>query len=268
MTTKRSAPTARSKADEPRLPADPTSAGPLPARVGPPAKPASLLLVTGFASLVACLFVFGTIAEGIRDNEVFILDTLATPFLHGLANPVLDAVMTDASAVGSVAVIPIVFAGAIVVLASRRRVGAALFLTIASGGALLVNELMKLFFHRPRPQLAWSHVPPDYSFPSGHTMNSVAFYVALAVIVWSVQGRRWGAVALAGAIALCSLIGVSRIYLGFHYFTDVFGGALAGVAWVLVTLAAFRRGPLERFWDATQRTTHAAQRAVANRGRS
>jgi membrane-associated phospholipid phosphatase len=230
MTTKRSAPTARSKADEPRLPADPTSAGPLPARVGPPAKPASLLLVTGFASLVACLFVFGTIAEGIRDNEVFILDTLATPFLHGLANPVLDAVMTDASAVGSVAV--------------------------------------KLFFHRPRPQLAWSHVPPDYSFPSGHTMNSVAFYVALAVIVWSVQGRRWGAVALAGAIALCSLIGVSRIYLGFHYFTDVFGGALAGVAWVLVTLAAFRRGPLERFWDATQRTTHAAQRAVANRGRS
>lgn len=266
--TKRSSARKASAAGEPRLPADPTSSGPLPARVGPPAKPASLLLVVGFASLVACLFVFGTIAEGIRDHEVFLLDTLATPFLHGLANPTLDAVMTGASTVGSVTVIPILFAGAIVVLVARRRFGAALFLTIASGGALLVNELMKLFFHRPRPQLAWSHVPPDYSFPSGHTMNSVAFYIAIAVIVWSIAGRRWGAVALAAAIALCTLIGVSRIYLGFHYFTDVFGGALAGIAWVLVTEAAFRRGPLERFWDATQRTGRAAQRAVANRGRS
>jgi undecaprenyl-diphosphatase len=268
MTAKPTRQNEASKPAEPRLPADPTSSGPLPARVGARAKPASLLLVTGFAGLVACLFIFGTIAEGIRDNEVFVLDTLATPFLHGLANPTLDAVMAGASTVGSVAIIPILFAGAIVVLASRRRFGAALFLTIASGGALLVNELMKLFFHRPRPQLAWSHVPPDYSFPSGHTMNSVAFYLAIAVIVWSILGRRPGIVALVGAIALCTLIGVSRIYLGFHYFTDVFGGALAGVAWVLVTLAAFRRGPLERFWDATQRTTHAAQRAVAHRGRS
>ncbi len=84
-------------------------------------------------------------------------------------------------------------------------------------------------------------------------MNSVAFYVALAVIVWSVAGRRWGIAALIASIVLCTFVGISRIYLGYHYFTDVVGGALAGTAWVLITIAAFRRGPLERLWEMPHR---------------
>jgi undecaprenyl-diphosphatase len=255
------------KEPEPRLPADPDSEGPLPAKVGAPAKGASLLLVGGFGLLVACLLVFGTVAEGVRDNEVFLLDTLATPFLHAHANPVLDDVMNDATTIGSTAVIPALFVIAIVLLCIRRRFGAALFLAIASGGALLLNGLMKLFFHRPRPVLPWAQIPPDFSFPSGHTMNSVAFYLALAVIVWSILGRRWGIAATAGAIALCTLIGISRIYLGFHYFTDVVGGALAGIAWVLVTMAAFRTGPLERLWVMPERAREIG-RDVGRRART
>ncbi|HET9614588.1 MAG TPA: phosphatase PAP2 family protein [Candidatus Limnocylindrales bacterium] len=251
---------AKPKEPQPRLPADATSAGPLPARVGAPAKGASILLVAGFGILVACLFLFGTVAEGIRDGEVFLLDTIATPFLHGLANPALDQVMSDATTMGSTAVLPALFAVAMILLLARRRFGAALFLAVSSGGALLLNELMKLFFHRPRPQLPWAHVQPDYSFPSGHTMNSVAFYLAIAIIVWSIAGRRWGAITLAAAIVLCTTIGVSRIYLGFHYFTDVTGGALAGIAWVLVTLAAFRTRPLAALWDGPSAARHRASR--------
>src|SRR4051812_47369633 len=149
---------------EPRLPADPASEGALPAQVGAPAKRASLFLVGGFGLLVACLLLFGTVAEGIRDNEVFLLDTIATPVLHNLASPGLDAAMNDATTAGSIAVIPVLFAIAIVVLCLRRRFGAALFLAIACGGALLLNGMMKLFFQRPRPQLPWAHVLPDYSF--------------------------------------------------------------------------------------------------------
>jgi len=259
----------RSKTEkgEPRLPADPDSAGPLPAKVGAPAKRASILLVGGFALLVACLLVFGTLAEGVRENEVFLLDTLATPLLHSVASPLLDQVMNGATTLGSTAAIPALFAVAILLLCLARRFGAALFLAICSGGALLLNELLKLYFHRPRPQLAWAHIQPDYSFPSGHTMNSVAFYVALAVIVWSIAGRRWGIAALAGAIVLCTFVGISRIYLGFHYFTDVVGGALAGVSWVLVTMAAFRTGPLERLWDMPDRAK-ALGRTAARRARS
>src|SRR4051812_17821701 len=107
MATRTSNRTGREGNDsEPRLPADPQSSGPLPARVGSPAKRASILLVGGFGVLVACLLVFGTLAEGIRANEVFLLDTLATPFLHNLASPILDQVMNDATTAGSTAVIP------------------------------------------------------------------------------------------------------------------------------------------------------------------
>jgi undecaprenyl-diphosphatase len=258
---------AKTSPAEPRLPADPDSAGPLPARVGAPAKRASLLLVAGFGLLVACLLVFGMLAEGVRENEVFLLDTLATPLLHNIASPALDQVMNDATTLGSTAVIPALFAAAIVLLAVGRRFGAALFLAVCSGGALLLNELLKLYFHRPRPQLAWAHIQPDYSFPSGHTMNSIAFYVAIAVIVWSIAGRRWGIAALTGAIVLCTFVGISRIYLGYHYFTDVVGGVVAGVAWILVTMAAFRTRPLERLWDLPGRAARAGQDA-ARRARS
>src|SRR5450759_5114863 len=85
---------------------------------------------------------------------------------------------------------PPLFALAVAWLAWLHRPREALFLAIASGGSLVLNEMMKLFFQRPRPQLDWAQVLPDYSFPSGHTMNSLVFYVALAVVLWSVRGRR------------------------------------------------------------------------------
>ncbi len=237
---------------EPRLPVDRTSAGPLPVPVGPPAPAASILLFTGFFALIGCLVVLGTLAEGIRAQEIYTLDQIATPFLHAAASPPLDAVMNAATFAGSsVWLIPL-FALAIVVLVRIGRPGAATFLTVASGGSLLINAAMKLFFQRPRPQVPWAHVLPDYSFPSGHTMNSVAFYLGLAIIAWSISGRRRGTIALIAAIVLCTFVGVSRIYLGYHYFTDVLGGVLAGTSWLLITLAAFRSKPLARFWSGPQ----------------
>jgi len=212
-----------------------------------------LTIFTGFVGLAACLVVLGSIADGVRDQEVFALDTVVTPFLHALASPGLDALMNAATFAGSDLVIPPLFVIAIVVLLRLRRPGAALFLTVSSGGSLLLNGLLKLFFQRPRPQLPWAHVLPDYSFPSGHTMNSVAFYVALAVIVWSILCHRAGLTAAVLAIGLSIVIGISRIYLGFHYFTDVVGGFLAGVSWVLITMAAFRAPPLARLWRGADR---------------
>jgi undecaprenyl-diphosphatase len=236
------------KEPEPKLPVDPASAGPLPAGRGAPVKRASFTIFAGFFALIACLVLLGTIAEGLRTSETFTLDTLATPYLHSLASPALDAIMNAATFTGSsLALVPL-FVLAVIVLVRIGRPGGALFLTVASGGSLLINFSMKLLFQRPRPSVPWAVPPLDYSFPSGHTMNSVAFYVAIAIIVWSVRGRRAGAVVLVMAAALSLLVGISRIYLGYHYFTDVLGGILAGVSWLLIVLAAFRSRPLERYW--------------------
>src|SRR4029077_20950709 len=101
-------------------------------------------------------------------------------------------------------------------------------------------------------------VLPDYSFPSGHTMNAFVFYTALALLLWSVFGRRVGPAALAIAVALALGVGVSRIYLGYHYFTDVVGGLLAGIVWLLIVGAAVRARP--KWWSWGLSDASASQR--------
>ena len=221
----------------------------------PLSQKGTLTLVVGLAGLIASLVVLGSIAEGVRDQEVFALDTWATPFLHGIATPALDSLMNGLTTMGSSLVIVPTFVLVVAALLATRRHGAALFLTLASGGALALNASMKLFFERPRPHLAWANVLPDYSFPSGHTMNGVVFYIALALIVWSLAGRRLGLLAMATATALAIGIGVSRIYLGYHYLTDVVGGLLAGTAWLLVLGAGFRARP--KLWPWHDPSAHA-----------
>lgn len=209
---------------------------------------ATATVVIGLAGLIASLVVLGSIAVGVRTQEVFALDTWATPFLHGIASPGLDLVMNALTTIGSSLVLAPIFAVAVAVLLWKRRYGAALFLSVASGGALVLNGTMKLFFQRPRPQLDYAAVLPDYSFPSGHTMNAVVFYIALALIMWTVLGRRVGLIGLALAIVIAIGVGVSRIYLGYHYLTDVGGGILAGIAWLLVVGVAFRARPAWWRW--------------------
>jgi undecaprenyl-diphosphatase len=137
----------------------------------------------------------------------------------------------------------------------RRR--ETIFVVVALAGSLIVNETMKLFFHRPRPVLAWAHVQPDYSFPSGHSMNSLVLGLALAIVVWRLAGVRPGVVAVAGAIVLSLLIGLSRIYLGYHYFTDVVAGFAAGILWVAIVVAVFRGGDV---WHGRRHPASRAQR--------
>lgn len=243
-------------------PPRPAPAGTVPR---PPPAPFSAVVVAGFIGLIAILGVVGSIAEGIREQEVFAMDAWATPFLHGIASPGLDAVMTGITTMGSIYVVLPVYLVATAALIIRRRYGAAGFLSVASGGALLIDFVMKLIFERPRPKLDYAAVLPDYSFPSGHSMNGVVFYVGLALIAWSIFGRRVGVAAVALAAVLALAIGTSRIYLGYHYFTDVVGGWLTGVAWLLIVVAAFRVRPNVWPW----RSARAAEQArVAEQARA
>jgi undecaprenyl-diphosphatase len=213
----------------------------------PPLSGATGTVAIGFVGLVAALVVLGSLADAIRDREVFALDTWATPFLHSIASPGLDWFMNTFTALGSsLVVVPVVLVVA-VGLAFRRRYGPALFLGVALTGAIAIDSTMKQVFDRPRPKLDYAAVLPDSSFPSGHSMNGVAVYVALAVVAWALLGRRAGVVALALALAIALGIGISRIYLGYHYLTDVVGGFLAGTIWLLVVGGAFRAWP--RLWQ-------------------
>jgi undecaprenyl-diphosphatase len=232
-------------------PAPPVPAAPAPREVGL----ATITVVSGFAVLVACLVVLGSIAEGIRAQEVFALDTWATPLLHGISSPGMDTFMNLMTDLGSILVLPVLFVLAEAWLLGTRRFRAGLFLLVAMIGSLVLQGTMKVFFARPRPQLPYAHVLPDYSFPSGHTMNAVIFYGGVALLLWSIYGRRAGWASVVVATVLTVGVGISRIYLGYHYLTDVVGGILAGLAWLVVVSVTFRARPTWQRWR-TAWTTH------------
>ncbi len=200
----------------------------------------SILLVIGLVGLVVCLLILALLARIVQRQEADALDAFATPFLHRMASPALDAVMNVASFVGSDGtIVPVaVVVGLVLFGAGRRR--ESLFLAAVLGGSLVANLGMKLFFHRPRPVLAWAHVLPDYSFPSGHSMDSLALGLALAIVVWRIRGAGWGVAAIAAAVLVSLWIGTSRIYLGYHYLTDVVGGFVAAILWVAIVVGVFR----------------------------
>lgn len=200
-----------------------------------PRSVAGVALLLGLSSAIA----FGVLGEEIQDREPVAVDTGASQFLHGFSSPPLDAVMQLASFVGSAYFVIPVLALVAILLLRRRRLAEAVFLSTAYAGSGALNFLLKLLFQRVRPSLPWSPGAPDYSFPSGHSMNSFVFYVGLAVVAWLVLGRRVGIAAVVGGLVIVLLVGVSRVYLGYHYVSDVLGGYAAGLLWLVIWSVAF-----------------------------
>jgi undecaprenyl-diphosphatase len=241
-------------------PPSPTQeAGPLAGTPSAPPKPeeirrASRLLVAGFLALLACAFLLAFLADAVRRSETFWLDTVGNTFMHRLASPAMDVVMNTASSIGLDIGLFVVAAVAGFVLVRRHRQREALFVAVVLAGSILLNTAMKLFFHRARPVLPWAVTPPDYSFPSGHSMNSMALGLAITLVVWRLAGPRWGAVSLVVALLVAGWIGLSRIYLGAHYPTDVLGGFATAALWVGIVVGVFRMSAgWRRRWFARPR---------------
>ena len=122
----------------------------------------------------------------------------------------------------------------------RQHRREALIVFLAVVGSTVLNQLLKLHFHRTRPESAL-FAQPGLSFPSGHAMIGSSLYAALAWLAWR-HGQRGTAVAF---ILWAALIGITRVYLHVHYATDVTAGFAAGVVWMLLLriLLRWRRRP-------------------------
>ena len=131
--------------------------------------------------------------------------------------------------------------GAVVAWALRRGARRlAFFLAITGVGAGVVNTSLKLVVGRARPEVDVPvHEAFGLSFPSGHAMFSTACYGALLVALLPLVPERRRAALRATTVALVLLIGFSRLTLGVHFLTDVVGGHVLGLAWLLASVAAF-----------------------------
>jgi undecaprenyl-diphosphatase len=155
----------------------------------------------------------------------------------------MGEVARDLTALGGVADLSLV-TGAVLgflLITGRSRSAALVFASVAGG--LVVSTLLKWAFHRPRPSLV-PHLAGTYtsSFPSGHSMLSAAAYLTLGALLARTTANRWlKTYFLAVASALTIVIGISRVFLGVHYPTDVLAGWCAGLAWALLCAAVARR---------------------------
>jgi undecaprenyl-diphosphatase len=123
----------------------------------------------------------------------------------------------------------------------KKAKSAAVMLTTTMVGAIILENALKFAFHRHRPEPFFDVGPETYSFPSGHALFSLCFYYTLADLLSERSRGRFGRAALwTGTAVLIAAIGLSRVYLGLHYPSDIAGGYLAG-AFLLAVIAFARR---------------------------
>lgn len=192
-----------------------------------------LLPLLLFVSLARDVVMFGALGY---DRSIMV-------WLHGHESPGMTTTMTAATELGGLVAVPIiaVLGAGLLWWRGRRRDAALLAATVI--GATLINTVLKAVFQRERPDF-WEHlvVENSYSFPSGHAMASMSLAAALVVIARPSRWR-WPAVVLGAVYVL--VVGLSRVYLGVHFPSDILAGWCVALLWatlvVMVLDGASRR---------------------------
>lgn len=199
-------------------------------------------LLGNLVLLIFAIGVFAEIADEVREGEhLAVEERIMHAFREGdpphpIGPPWLTDVARDVTALGSVAVLTSLVLLVAGFLAFSRRFAASLFVLVASAGGLGLNNALKALFDRERPDEAFRLIEVhSLSFPSGHAMLSATIYLTLAVLLTRlVERRREKSYILGTALLLSFFVGLSRVFLGVHYPTDVVAGWAAGVAWALI----------------------------------
>jgi len=156
--------------------------------------------------------------------------------------PWLEGAMRDITSLGSSSVLVLIVTAVIVYLLLIRKAGTALFVLAAVAGGQALSTLLKAEIDRPRPDLV-SHLVTEtsLSFPSGHAMVSAVTYLTLGSLAARfLPGRTTKMFVLSLAVLTTLLVGVSRVYLGVHWPSDVLAGWCAGFAWAMLCWLAAR----------------------------
>lgn len=197
-----------------------------------------LELIWGLLITTVSVGLFSVLRNGFSSGIISRFDTELFYFLYSLRTPVATAIMTLFSFMGVQLTIVLFLVVTLFLLRKNHKGDIIVFSTIVILGGV-VNVLLKDVIQRPRPTLSpLYNMYNDYSFPSAHAMNSLLFYATASYIVFHItRNRREGSIVTIISVLLVLMVGISRVYLGVHYPSDVLAGYLAGLAWFSAILS-------------------------------
>ena len=217
-----------------------------------------LHLTVGVIVILLAGWCFTELADEIAEGDLARLDEGAVAFVQSYANPAVTRAAHVISWLGSVAFLAVASVVAALVFLRKRWFDAILGLALTMLGGSVLNILLKQLFQRQRPVFETPLVNlTSFAFPSGHTMGATLFYMFIAAVVaYAMKSKRVRVLAFACALILIGMIGMTRIYLGAHFVTDVVGAIIAGTAWLAFCWTAVET---LRKWRRRQERHHAAE---------
>ncbi len=201
-----------------------------------------LWLLIAFAAGAVALFILLKINSEVAEGETLDFDRALLFAFRDAADPSRTAgpawvanAARDLTALGGVTLLTVLTLLSAGYLIAARRWATAVLLVVAVGGGAVASSLLKLGFARARPDLV-THLVDVHtmSFPSGHAMNSAITYLTLGVLLARTErAPRVKAYLIAAALTLTFIVGMTRVYLGVHWPTDVLAGWVVGGAWAI-----------------------------------
>ncbi|SEK73654.1 phosphatase PAP2 family protein [Paenibacillus sp. OK003] len=190
-----------------------------------------------------CLIAFVSIALSISNNQIHVFDDTLIGWIQGMESPGMTRFMQLFTWIGSeLPVVVITILAMLVLYIYLRHKSELLFLACVIAGSTLLNALIKLVFQRARPTINRIIEVSGYSFPSGHSMAAFSLYGGLAFLIWKHVPTATGRVLMIIVSAIFILtIGMSRIYLGVHYPSDVVGGYFLSGCWLAICIWFYQR---------------------------
>jgi len=193
-------------------------------------------IIVGIFAIIGSLFIFTKLADSVIDKDIISFDSAIIKFVYSFRSAPLTEIMKAITFFGGEIFLGTTIILTILLLLRRHKKDALVFGFILFFG-LGLNLLLKDLFQRARPTLLPLIHETSYSFPSGHSMNSMVFYLSLTFFIFrNTRKKKLGILLSALSGLLIFLIGLSRIYLGVHYPSDVIAGFAAGLLWFVLVL--------------------------------
>ena len=196
--------------------------------------------------LFLCLVGFLALAEDVFHKEIMNGDIIGYKIVSTfLISDFTTSIAKFITNFGG-AIFLIVLTITLILLIKNKKIGFSIFLNLTF--ATILNQLLKRILQRPRPTEFRIVEESGYSFPSGHSMVSMAFYGYLIYLIYKyIENKyiKWISIIML-SILICS-IGISRIYLGVHYTSDVLGGFLISISYLIIYISVVNKFLIEKF---------------------